>query len=145
MASMFMEELRSFCRVSEGISLELSDGSTFSTMGQADNVVFFTSEQFATRLHFPVSSLVKQFMHVSRAPPALIHLNFIRILMDCGVLNSLYQLYILLVEICFIYTLKLGTGGRLSMSSHSPRLQFVTGLPNSPKTEAKGVVLVRGP
>ena len=31
------------------------------------------------------------------------------------------------------------------MSAHSPRLQFVTGLPDSPKAEAKGVVLVRGP
>ena len=26
-----------------------------------------------------------------------------------------------------------------------PLLQFVTGLPNLPKTEAKGVILVRGP
>ena len=31
------------------------------------------------------------------------------------------------------------------MSTHSPRLKFVTELPDSPKTEAKGVVLVRGP
>ena len=31
------------------------------------------------------------------------------------------------------------------MSAHSPRLQFVTELPDSPKIEAKGVVLVRGP
>ena len=30
------------------------------------------------------------------------------------------------------------------MSSHSPRLQFVTELPDSPKTEAKEVVLVMG-
>ena len=30
------------------------------------------------------------------------------------------------------------------MSAHSPRLQFVTGLPDSPKTEAKGVFLVKG-
>ena len=64
--------------------------------------------------------------------------------MGYSVLNSLYQLNILLVEICFIYTLKLGTGGRLSMLAHSPRLQFVTGLPDSPKMEAKGVVLVKG-
>ena len=49
-----------------------------------------------------------------------------------------------MVEICFIYTLKLGTGGRLSMSAHSPQLQFVTELPDSPKTEAKGVILVKG-
>ena len=64
--------------------------------------------------------------------------------MGCSVLNSLYQLDISLVEICFVYTLKLGTEGRLSMSTYSPQLQFVTGLPNSPKMEAKGVVLVRG-
>ena len=60
-------------------------------------------------------------------------------------LNFLYQLDISLVEICFIYTLKLGIRGRLSMSAHSPWLQFVTGLPYSPKNEAKWVVLVKGP
>ena len=31
------------------------------------------------------------------------------------------------------------------MSAHTPQLQFVTGLPDSPKTKAKGVVLVKGP
>ena len=31
------------------------------------------------------------------------------------------------------------------MSAHSPQLQFVSGLPNSPKIEAKLVVLVKGP
>ena len=31
------------------------------------------------------------------------------------------------------------------MSAQSPRLQFITGLPDSPKTEANGVILVRGP
>ena len=65
--------------------------------------------------------------------------------MGCSVLNSLYHLDISLVEICFIYTLKLGIRGHLSMSAHSPRLQFVTGLSDSPKIEVKGVVLVKGP
>ena len=74
----------------------------------------------------------------------LIHPNVFRILMGCSVLNFLYQLDISLVEICFVYTLKLGTGGRLSMSVHSPWLQFVSGLPDSSKTKAKGVVLVKG-
>ena len=64
--------------------------------------------------------------------------------MGCSVLNFLYQLDISLVEICFVYTFKLGTEDRLSMSAHSPRLQLVTGLPDSPKIDAKGVVLVRG-
>ena len=31
------------------------------------------------------------------------------------------------------------------MSSQSPRMQFVTVLPDSPKTEANGVILVKGP
>ena len=31
------------------------------------------------------------------------------------------------------------------MSAHSPQLQFVTRLPDSPKTEEKRVFLVRGP
>ena len=65
--------------------------------------------------------------------------------MGRSVLNFLYQLDILLVEICFVYTLKLGTGDRLSMSAHNPRLQFVTEVPNSPKIKVKGVVLVKGP
>ena len=33
----------------------------------------------------------------------------------------------------------------MSMSTHSPRLQVLTGLLDSPKTEVKGVVLVKGP
>ena len=60
-------------------------------------------------------------------------------------LNFLYQLDISLVKVCFIYTLKLGIRGQLSMLAHSPRLQFVTGLPDSPKTKEKGVALVKGP
>ena len=64
--------------------------------------------------------------------------------MGCNVMNFLYQLDISLVEICFIYTLKMGIVGRLSMSAHSPWLQFLIGLPDSPKIEAKRVVLVKG-
>ena len=58
-SSMSMEEMRSFYQVPDDVSLELSDRPTFSTIGQADNVVFFTMEQFAAGLRFPVSPLVK--------------------------------------------------------------------------------------
>ena len=144
-SSMSLEELRSFCQILDNISLVLSNGPIASTVGEADSAVYFTQEQFATGLRFLVSSLVKQFLHVSRASPALIRPNAIQILMGCSVLNLLYRLDISLVEIFFVYTLKLGTGGRLSMSAHNPKLQFVTELPDSPKTEAKEVVLVKGP
>ena len=43
-SSMSMEELWSFYRVLDGISLELSDGPAHSTVEQADNAVFFTRE-----------------------------------------------------------------------------------------------------
>ena len=140
-----MEELRSYCQIPYIISLELSDDPAASMVGEVDSTVYFTREQFAAGLRFPLSSSVKQFLHVSSALPALIHLYAIWILMGCSVLNLLYRLDISLVEICFVYTLKLKTGGRLSMFAHNPKLQFVTGLPDSPKTEAHGVVLVRGP
>ena len=69
----------------------------------------------------------------------------IRILVGCCVLNHLYHLDLTLVELLIIYMLNIGSGGRMSMSVLSPRLQIVNGLPDSPKTEAKGVLLVRGP
>ena len=65
LASMSVEELRSFYRVPDNISLELSDGPAFSIVGQANNAVYFTREQFPAGLRFPVSSLVKQFLHVT--------------------------------------------------------------------------------
>ena len=77
-------------------------------MGATYNAVYFTREQFATGLCLPIPSFVKRFLHFTRAPPALVHPNAFRILMGCSVLNFLYQLDISLVEICFIYTLKLG-------------------------------------
>ena len=139
-----MEELRFYCHILDNIDFELSDGPTESTIGKEDGAVYFTREQLAVELPFLVSSLIKQCLHFFGAPPALIHPNIIRILTECSVLNLLYQLDILLVEVFFIYTLKLAHGGRLSLSAQSPRLQFVTVLPDSPKTEAKGVILVRG-
>ena len=66
---------------------------------------------FATGLRFPIPSLRKQFLHFTQAPPTLVHLNVFRILIGYSVLNFLYQLDISLVEIYFIYTLKLGIWG----------------------------------
>ena len=119
---MSMEELRSYCQIPDSISLELSNGSAASMVGESDGVVYFTREHFVAGLRFPMLTLVKQFLHVFQAPPALIHPNAIFILMGCSVLNLLYWLDISLLEICFIYTLKLGTRGRLSMSAHNPKL-----------------------
>ena len=100
-SSLTVEELRSYCEVPENIDLKLMDEPDESTLGGEHNAVFFTCVQLAVGLLFPVPALVNQFLHFTRAPPALVHPNVIRILIGCSVLNFLYQLDLSLVEICF--------------------------------------------
>ena len=132
-AAMSVEDLRSFGQVNAAIRLEMP-------VGAVDNAVYFTQEQFAIGFCLLVASLVKKFLHFTRAPLVLVHSNVFRILMGYNVLKFLYQLDISLVEICFIYTLNLGIEGHLSMKSHSPRQQFVIGLSDSPQDRSE-----RGP
>ena len=133
-----------YCEVPDNIDLQLMDMMDESTLGGEHNGVFFTRDYLVARLRFPVPALVKQFLHFTLVPPALIHPNVIRILIGCCVLNHLYQLEHSLVELCIIYFLRIGQGGRMSMSVLNPRLQVVSGLPDSPKMEPKGVLLVKG-
>ena len=114
-SSLSMDEVRSYCQIHDDIDFELSEGPTESTMGEEYNTVFFTREQLAVGLRFPVSSLVKQFLHFIGALPAYIPPNVIRIMTGYCVLHLLYQLDLSLVEVCFAYTLRLAHGGRLSM------------------------------
>ena len=86
---MFVKELRSLSQVPADIILKVADGTTVSTIEGADNAVYFTREQFAAELRFPILSLVKQFLHFTRALPALTNLNVFRILMGCSALNLL--------------------------------------------------------
>ena len=134
-----------YCEVLDNIDLRLMEGVNESTLGGERNGVFFTREHLTVEFRFPMPGIVKQFLHFTRAPPALIHHNVIRILIGCCVLNHLYQLDLTLVELFIIYLLNIGSGGRMSMSVLSPRLQIVNRIPDSPKTEAKGALLVRGP
>ena len=140
-----MEELRAYYEVPNNIDLRLMERTDESTLGGEHNGVFFTREHLAVGLRFPLTTIVKQFLHFTRAPSALIHPNVIRILIGSCVVNHLYQLDLLLVKLFMIYFLSIVPSGRMSMSVLSPRLQIFNGLPDSPKTEAKGALLVRGP
>ena len=143
--SLTMDELMAYCEVPDSIDLRLMERTDESTLGGEHNGVIFTRVHLAAELHFPMVALVKQFLHFILAPLVLIHPNVIRILIGCCVLNHLYQLDLSLFELCIIYFLRVGQGGWMSMSVLNPRLQVVNGLPDSPKTEAKGVFLVRVP
>ena len=144
-ASMTMEELKIYCEVPNYIDLRLMERTDESMLGGEHNGMFFTREHLASGLRFPIHAIVKQFLHFTRALQALIHPNVIRILIGTCVLNHLYQLDLTLVELFIFYFLNVGSGGRMSMSILNPRLQIVNGLPDSPKTEAKGALFMRGP
>ena len=116
-SSLSLEELRSYCQILDNIDIEFSDGPAKSTIGEGDGAVYFTWEQLTIGLRFPVSSLIKKFLHFFGVLPALIHPNVIRILVRCSILNLLYQLDISFVEVYSIYTLKLAHGDRLSLSA----------------------------
>ena len=128
-----------YCEVPDNINFRLVDRPDESTLSGEHNGVFFTREHLAAGLRFPVPAIVKQFLHFTRAPPALIHPNVIHILIGSCVLNHLYQLDLMLVELFIIYFLNVGSGGRMSILVLSPQLQIVNGLPDLPKMEAKGV------
>ena len=64
-SSLSIEELRSYCHIPDNIDFELLDGSAESTIDEEDGAVYFTREQLVVELRFPVSSLIKQFLHFS--------------------------------------------------------------------------------
>ncbi|RVW22467.1 hypothetical protein CK203_112790 [Vitis vinifera] len=74
-----------------------------------------------------------------------LHPNVFWLLMGCTVLDMLFQLDLSLLEVLFIYTVKMSQKERFSLSAHIPSLQLVTSLSYSCKGWAKGHVLVSGP
>ena len=56
-SSLSIEELRVYCQIPDDIDVVLSKGSTENTVGEEFNALFFTQEQLATGLRFPVSSM----------------------------------------------------------------------------------------
>ena len=103
-----MEELKAYCEVPDNIDLNLMDRANESTLDGEHKGVFFNREHLAAGLRFLLPVIVKQFLHFTQAPSALVHPNVIRILIGCSVLNHLYQLDLSLVELCIIYFMRIG-------------------------------------
>ncbi|RVW36584.1 hypothetical protein CK203_072900 [Vitis vinifera] len=57
----------------------------------------------------------------------------------------LYHLDLSLLEVLFIYTIKMSGKEIFSLSAHIPSLQLVTRLPDSTKGAAKICVVISGP
>lgn len=100
-------------------------------------MIYFTKEQFAAGLRPPIPSLVKQFLYFSQILLTFIHHNVIQILKRCSVLDNLHQLDLSLLEVLFVYTIKMSPKEHFGLSAHISSLYFVTGLSNSSKGWAK--------
>ena len=54
--------------MSNGISILLVDGESMTFEKLSHNATYFSEEQFNVGLHFPLPSLLKQFLHFTRIP-----------------------------------------------------------------------------
>lgn len=138
-------EFREHFRIPNGISIHLVDGNPTSIEKEALNAIFFSKEQFNAGLCLPLTSLFKQFLHYTQIPPIFIYPNVVRVLMGCKILDMFFHLDLSLLEVFFVYTIKISKKGIFNLSAHISSLQLVTSLSDSNKGSAKGHVLVWGP
>ena len=112
-----------------------------STENEPFNATVFSNEQFNVGLRFPLPSLFKKFLHFAKILLVFLHLNALMVLTGCSNLNMLYHLDLSLLEVLFIYTIKMNGKEIFSLSTHIPFLQLVTGLPDSTKDTTKGHIV----
>lgn len=118
---------------------------TTSIEKESPNAIFFSKEQFRARLRLPFPSLFKQFLHYTEIPPTFIHPNTVRVLMGCSILDTIFHLDLSLLEVLFVYTIKMSEKGIFSLSAQISSFQLVNRPPDSNKGGAREHILVWGP
>lgn len=101
----------------------LVDDGPMLTEKQPQNAICSTKEQFNVGLHFPLPSLFKQFLHFTKIPTTFLYPNAVRVLMGCSILDMLFYLDLSLLEVIFIYTVKMSGKEIFSLSAHISSLQ----------------------
>ncbi|RVW71729.1 hypothetical protein CK203_057118 [Vitis vinifera] len=92
----------------------LVDGKPMLIKKLSHNATYFSKEQFNAGFLFPLPSLLKQFLHFTKIPPTFLHLNVVRVLMGCNILDMLYHLDLSLLEVIFVYTIKMSQKERFA-------------------------------
>ena len=100
-------EFRELFRMPCGIAICLMDGGPMSTEEESFNAIIFSKEQFNVGLRFLLPSLFKSFFHFTKIPSTFLYPNTVRILMGCSILNMLYHLNLSLLEVLFVYSIKM--------------------------------------
>ena len=109
------QEFREHFLIPNNIFVHLVDGVPTSTEKEFPNAIFFNNEQFNAGFRLPLPSFFKQFLHYTKIPLAFIHLNVVRVLMGCSILDMLFHLDLSLLEVLFIYTIKMCEKGIFSL------------------------------
>ena len=142
---LFKQEFQARFRIPNTILIQLTDGKALSSINLLNNMIYFIKEQFTIGLCFHLPSLLKQFLHFTQISSTFFHPNVVQILMGCSVLDMLFYLDFSLLEVLFIYTIKMSPKERFNLFAHILSFQFVTNLPDSSKGWVKGYVLVSDP
>ena len=130
-------EFKERFHISYGVAIHLMGVGPIPNEKELFNTTVFSKEQFNVGLRFSLPSLFKEFLRFTNILLAFLHLNAVRVLMGCSILNMLYHLDLSSLGVLFIYTIKMSTKKIFSLSAHIPSLQLVTGLPNSNKGAKK--------
>ncbi|RVW40243.1 hypothetical protein CK203_078358 [Vitis vinifera] len=119
---------------------KLSQSSRFLTRHLIDELF---EQEFCVCCYIPNSIFIQlsnedasstnRFPH-NMIPFVFIYPNVLQIPMGCGVLDTLYQLDLSLLEVLFVYTIKMSLKERFSLSTYISSLQFIIRLPYSSKS-----------
>lgn len=101
----------------------LVDDGPMPTEKQPQKAICPTKKQLNVWLRFPLPSLFKQFLHFTKIPTTFLHPNTVRVLMGCSILDMLFRLDLSLLEVLFIYTVKMSGKEIFSLSAHISSLQ----------------------
>lgn len=136
-------EFKNDFNIPDNVDIQLLHSTTpFPTDAHKKHSMCFTEEQFHVGLCLPLPSLVRVFLHYTQILPLSVHLNSICILMGCCVLHRLFNLELFLLEILFIYIIKLNKWRKFIISAYIRQLQLITNLPDSRKGWAIRHVIV---
>lgn len=130
---------------SNGISILLIDGDPMPT--EKESLKCHCFQRGAIQCRDPLSSsfTLQTVFHFMKISLAFLHPNTIRVLMGCSILDMLFCLDLFLLEVLFIYTVKMSRKGIFNVSVHIQSFQLVMGLLDSTKGTTKGHVVVSGP
>lgn len=104
---MSKQEFWAHFRIPDTVSILLENVEPLTSEKLSHNATYFSKEQFNARLRFHLPFLFEQFLYFTKIPLAFLPPNVVRVLIGCSILDMLYRLDLSLLEVFFVYTIKM--------------------------------------